>query len=322
MPVCADQAALPLQRGSVGGIWANKVLQHLPAAALPMALAELHRVLEVGGRLDLLMFSGDGTWTSDDDLPGRRFTLWDPAALADALRGAGFTVDELEHKPPEPAKGSRAAASSSSTSPTWQAGTITVRATRNRTLPDFVGPGMRLLISGLNPSLYAADAGVGFARPGNRFWPALAAAGITDVDRAPRRLLDTYGIGMTDLVKRATVGAAELTRDEYRAGIERIERLCNWLHPAAVCFVGLAGWRAAVDRKATTGWQSTTLGGSPVYVMGNTSGLNARTRLAEFAEHLRAALNPPGHAASASAGSGASPLQLRSIRSEQPGGGT
>ena len=84
---------------------------------------------------------------------------------------------------------------------------------------------------------------------------------------------------MTDLVKRATPRAAELTRDEYREGFARVERLCAWLQPAAVCFVGLAGWRAAADRHAQPGWQS-EVGGRPVYVMPSTSGLNAATPLA------------------------------------------
>jgi TDG/mug DNA glycosylase family protein len=95
---------------------------------------------------------------------------------------------------------------------------------------------------------------------------------------------------MTDLVKRGSVGASELTRDEYREGAARVERLVRWLQPAAVCFVGLAGWRAAVDRKAQVGVQPDGFGGVPAYVMPNTSGLNARVPLAELTDHLRAAV--------------------------------
>src|SRR5690606_26852008 len=96
-------------------------------------------------------------------------------------------------------------------------------------------------------------------------------------------------MGMTDLVKRATATAAELTAGEYRFGLARVERLVRWLRPRAVCFVGLAGWRAAVDRRATAGVQPVEVGGVPVYVMPSTSGLNARTPLAELTDHLRAA---------------------------------
>jgi TDG/mug DNA glycosylase family protein len=94
---------------------------------------------------------------------------------------------------------------------------------------------------------------------------------------------------MTDLVKRATVAAAELRTEEYRAGLARVERLVTWLRPGAVCFVGLAGWRAAVDRRARPGVQPDGLAGVPVYVMPSTSGLNAATPLAALVEHLRAA---------------------------------
>jgi TDG/mug DNA glycosylase family protein len=160
---------------------------------------------------------------------------------------------------------------------------------RLRTLPDFVGPGMRLLLCGLNPSLYAADAGVNFARPGNRFWPAMVAAGLTEVVRDPPHLLAEHRIGMTDLVKRATPRADQLGREEYAAGVARMARVCAWLRPTALCLVGLSGWRAAVDRQAGVGWQPERLGPTPVYVMPNPSGLNAHAQVPDLAAHLRAA---------------------------------
>ena len=165
--------------------------------------------------------------------------------------------------------------------------------TRLRTLADCVGPGMRLLVCGLNPSLYAADAGIGFARPGNRFWPALLASRLARRDRDPLALLADERIGMTDIVKRATVSAAELDRDEYRHGVARLERLVGWLQPAAVCCVGFDGWRKAVDPKAVAGWQTGVLGGRPVYVMPNPSGLNAHTNVAHLAAHFAAAVSSP-----------------------------
>jgi TDG/mug DNA glycosylase family protein len=148
---------------------------------------------------------------------------------------------------------------------------------------------MRLLVCGLNPSVYAADFGVGYARPGNRFWPAARAAGIVERDRDPVDALVHHGIGMTDLVKRATTGASALSAAEYREGAARVERLAYWLRPAAVCFVGLAGWRAAVDRNAAPGEQAAGFGGVPAYVMPSTSGANAHARLDDLADHLRAA---------------------------------
>lgn len=166
---------------------------------------------------------------------------------------------------------------------------LRVRLVRARTLPDAVGPDLRLLVCGLNPSLYAADAGVAFARPGNRFWPAALAAGIASRDRDPRDALLRYGTGMTDLVKRATRKASELDTEEYRDGLARVERLARRLRPHVVCFVGLSGWRAAVDRTATAGRQERLLGGVPVYVMPSTSGLNTHASLFELTDHLRVA---------------------------------
>jgi TDG/mug DNA glycosylase family protein len=302
-----DLEALPLRRGALAGVWASKSLQHVPAERLPMALTGLHRALALGGILDATVFdrvvSADPppaghpggtdrpagtspgpegpaggaerqeTTDSGDEFPGRLFAFWEPEVLGRLLVGAGFVVDELSADPPG-SDGIRR---------------VVARATRARTLPDTVGPGMRLLMCGLNPSLYAADAGVGFARPGNRFWPAALAAGLVTRDRDPDAALRDHGVGMTDVVKRATVGASELTTAEYREGLARVEHLVRWLRPGAICFVGLAGWRAAVDRKAGPGVQPQGLAGVPVYVMPSTSGLNAHSSLADLTDHLRAA---------------------------------
>jgi TDG/mug DNA glycosylase family protein len=273
--VVCDLAALPLRRGSLAGVWASRSLQHIAREDVPLALAGVQRALALGGTLEVTLFAGDGSpdkRSEDTDFPGRWFAWWPAGPLRDALEGGGFTVEDI-------------------ITPEGSPDQTVARAVRARTLPDTVGPGMRVLMCGLNPSLYAADAGVGFARPGNRFWPALLAAGLVGdaAVRSPDRALRDHGIGMTDLVKRATVAAAELTTAEYAAGLGRVERLVAWLRPGAVCFVGLAGWRAAVDRGAAPGVQPEGLAGVPVYVMPSTSGLNARTSLAELAEHLRQA---------------------------------
>ncbi len=188
--------------------------------------------------------------------------------LTDLLVGAGFHVDDR-------ADG-------------------TVHATRVRSLPDTVGPGMRMLVCGLNPSEYAADAGVGFARPGNRFWPAASAAGLVSVARDADHALAHHGLGMTDLVKRATRRADELSTDEYRTGLDRVDRLVEWLRPDVVCFVGLAGWRAVVDRTARPGFQYRRLGARPVYLMPSTSGRNAHASFEGLVDHLRAAATSTG----------------------------
>lgn len=271
----ADLTALPFRRRSLGGGWARNTYVHLRCSEVPLALADLHGALRVDAPIELTFFVGDGEgWDvfPDDDLPGRWFSTWPEPRLLDVLAGAGFGIDELEH---HDGGDSRVV--------------VTVRGHHQRTLPDTVAPGMRLLVCGLNPSLRAADAGVGFVTAGNRFWPAALGAGLVTRDRDPRHALVAHGIGMTDLVKRATPRAAELRTDEYRAGVERVERMCTWLQPGAACVVGLAGWRAAVDHQAAPGWQERRLGGCPVYVMPSTSGLNAATGLAALTDHLRRA---------------------------------
>ena len=274
--VVCDAEALPVRRGSLGGVWASKSLQHLPAAQMPMTLAEMHRAVPVDGVVDITLFRGQGADVTgtDDDFPGRLFTWWEPDILSRLLVGAGFEVLDVDR---------------GTAGPGDDHDRFAIRARRLRTLADTIGPGMRLLICGLNPSLYAADAGIGFARPGNRYWPAALAAGIVSIDRDPTRALRIDGIGMTDIVKRATNRADELDPAEYVTGLERVEALVRWLQPGAICFVGLAGWRAAVDRKAQPGPQPTPIGDTPVYVMPSTSGLNARTPVSELSAHLAAA---------------------------------
>jgi double-stranded uracil-DNA glycosylase len=202
-----------------------------------------------------------------DDVGGRFFASWTAGALGDVLVGAGFDRVRIESDDD----------------------LLRVRARRARTLADTVGPAMRMLVVGLNPSLYSADAGVGFARPGNRFWPAAIAAGLVTRRCDPGHALRTHGVGMTDIVKRATVGARELTAAEYRRGLVRVERLTRWLAPAVVCVVGLSGWRAAVDAGAAPGPQATPFGDRPVYVMPSTSGANAHAQLPALVAHFEAA---------------------------------
>ena len=264
--VRADLSALPFRRAALGGAWSVKTFQHLPHEAMPLALADLHRSLELGAPVVLDLVVGDGTMVTPetDDFPGRLFSLWSPERFRAVVEGAGFEVDDViveQHS-------------------------LIVEARRARMLPDLVRPGLRVLFCGYNPSLYAADRGVAFARPGNRFWPAALAAGVVTVDRDPWHAVRHHGVGFTDMVKRASVAAAELTKDELRAGFERITALCEWLQPEVLCVLGVGGWRDLVNRKASVGWQDETVGGSRVYVMPNPSGLNASTQHEGYVEHL------------------------------------
>jgi TDG/mug DNA glycosylase family protein len=269
--VRGDLEALPVRRGALGGAWARNSYLHVARDHLPMALADLHRALAVGAPLAMSVLAGDDEGAvADDDIGPRRFTGWRPGPLADVVVGAGF--EDLDLRPPAGA------------TDLW------VRARRARTLADTVGPGMRLLVVGLNPSVVAADAGAGFAGATNRFWPAALAAGAATRTRDPWHALRVDGMGMTDLVKRATPGAAGLRVAEYREGAARVERLAAWLRPRVVVFVGLAGYRAGVDAGAAPGRQDRPFGGVPAWVMPSTSGANARTRLVDHVHHLRGAL--------------------------------
>lgn len=272
----ADLRALPFATGSVRAAWANKCYVHLARTDVPFALWDLHRAIAPGGIAHLGLFGGEeehGPFAGDD-FAGRSFSLWPESQLSDVLLGAGFRV--IDRFVSEPLIG--------------KAPFISVTLRRERTLADTVSSGMRLLLVGLNPSLHAADSGVGFSGPTNRGWPAMHESGLDpDGDRDPALMLRTQGIGMTDLVKRATRAASELKRSEYSDGVGRLDRLCEWLRPAAICVIGLTGWRAAGNDEAIAGLQDQTLGGRPVYLMPNPSGLNAHVSKSELADHFRAA---------------------------------
>jgi double-stranded uracil-DNA glycosylase len=153
-------------------------------------------------------------------------------------------------------------------------------------LRDVGGPGLLVLFAGINPSLRSAEAGHHFARPGNRFWPALHLAGFT-----PRRLrpeedgeLPSLGAGITNIVARPTRAAAELTAEELRAGAAELEALVRAWSPGLLAVVGIGAYRTAFARpRAVLGLQEERVGGRPVWVLPNPSGLNANHQLPELA---------------------------------------
>jgi double-stranded uracil-DNA glycosylase len=160
-----------------------------------------------------------------------------------------------------------------------------LEAARGRVLRDVIAPGLAVLFCGINPSLYSAAVGHHFARPGNRFWPALFRGGFTDrlLGPAEDRLLLDYGCGVTNLVRRATVAADELSTEELRAGALALERKVRRYRPAWVAFVGIGAYRVGFGEKAAAvGRQLRLIGGSGVWVLPNTSGLNANHQLADL----------------------------------------
>jgi double-stranded uracil-DNA glycosylase len=160
-----------------------------------------------------------------------------------------------------------------------------------RTVPDLVAPGLAVLFCGINPGLYSAATGHHFARPGNRFWPALRDSGFTEGLLRPweeARLL-ALGLGITNLVARATAAAAELTPEELRRGRRRLAAKARRYRPRCVAVLGIGAYRTAFERpRGDFGLQPETLAESAVWVLPNPSGLNANHQLADLARAFRA----------------------------------
>jgi TDG/mug DNA glycosylase family protein len=173
---------------------------------------------------------------------------------------------------------------------------------RDAEVPDLVGPHLKLLFVGINPGLWTAATQTHFAHPGNRFYPALLLGGVitrevdrgngmTDVERA--HLIDR-GIGITNVVRRATAKASELTASELRAGGERLRELVRVRQPRVVAIAGITAYRTAFrEPKASMGEQSDRFEGAALWIVPNPSGLNAH----ETVETLAAAYREPAIAA-------------------------
>jgi len=168
-----------------------------------------------------------------------------------------------------------------------------LQAFRNTSLPDLVGPGLKLLFVGINPGLWTAATQTHFAHPGNRFYPALRLAGIIDrdLDRGQpmtdedRAYVIERGIGITNLVNRATARADELEPAELRAGRTRLEEFVTQHRPVVIAIAGVTAYRLAfAHQKANAGEQADLLRGTRVWVVPNPSGLNAHETISSLAE--------------------------------------
>jgi TDG/mug DNA glycosylase family protein len=170
---------------------------------------------------------------------------------------------------------------------------LDLEAARCRTVPDVLplpGAPFHVLFCGINPGLYSAATGHHFARPGNRFWPALHGAGFTPrrLDPSEQDLLAGYGLGITNLVARATAQAAELTRAELQAGGERLRELVTQRQPRFLAVAGVTAYRDSFGQKgAQVGPQPEIIGRSGVWIVPNPSGLNAHWPLAAIIAEFR-----------------------------------
>ncbi len=160
-------------------------------------------------------------------------------------------------------------------------------AARGKTVPDVIAPGLQVLFCGINPSLYSAAVGHHFARPGNRFWPTLHAAGFTDRLLSPfeERDLLKRGYGITNIVNRATASADELSADELIQGAQRLKRKLRRYRPGVLAVLGIEAYRRAFKHpKIILGRQADMIDSSVVWVLPNPSGLNAHYQLEDLAQ--------------------------------------
>jgi len=161
---------------------------------------------------------------------------------------------------------------------------------RGKCVPDIIAPRLGILFVGINPGLYSGAVGHHFARPGNRFWPALHRSGLTPRLLAPheeRELLKS-GIGITNIVNRTTAKASELSKKELSAGGRRLAAKIRQLNPMIVAFLGIEAFRTAFGvSKVCVGMQPDPIGNTSVWVLPNPSGLNANYQLKDFARLFR-----------------------------------
>ena len=168
-------------------------------------------------------------------------------------------------------------------------------AAANKGLRDVIAPGLKVLFVGINPGLYSAATGHHFARPGNRFWPALHQAGFTPLQLHPSQQAELLqgGYGITNMVNRGTATAAELEADEFVKGRQRLATKVRRYRPEVVAFLGVGAYCHAFRlRGAGIGRQSETFEGAQVWVLPSPSGLNANYQLPELVKLFRALRTP------------------------------
>ena len=172
----------------------------------------------------------------------------------------------------------------------WKPTKAQLLAATEKTVRDVIAPDLRVLFCGINPGLYTAAVGHHFARPGNRFWPALHAGGFTERILSPfeERELLKCGYGITNVVPRATASADLLTKDEIVAGGERLRAKVLRYRPRILAVLGVGAYRTAFNQpKALVGRQEELMGNTVLWVLPNPSGLNANYQAADLARLFR-----------------------------------
>jgi len=172
----------------------------------------------------------------------------------------------------------------------WKPTKAQLRAATKKTVRDVIAPDLRVLFCGINPGLYTAAVGHHFARPGNRFWPTLYAAGFTDrlLTAFDERELLKSGYGITNVVPRTTVSADQLKKEEIVAGGEALRAKVLRYRPRVLAVLGLGAYRTAFNQpKASVGRQKDLMGKTVLWVLPNPSGLNANYQREDLARLFR-----------------------------------
>jgi double-stranded uracil-DNA glycosylase len=172
----------------------------------------------------------------------------------------------------------------------WKPSKEEIAAAYGKTVPDVIAKDLRVLFCGINPGLYSGATGCHFARPGNRFWPALHAGGFTQRLLSPfeERELLRSGYGITNVVRRATAGANELTTAELIDGARALEKKVQRYRPTFLAVLGVTVYRTAFNRPlAGLGRQAETIGETAIWVLPNPSGLNAHYQPKDLARLFR-----------------------------------
>jgi len=172
----------------------------------------------------------------------------------------------------------------------WKPTKEQLLAANNKTIPDLIAPNLKVLFCGINPGLYSGATGHHFARPGNRFWPALHAGGFTPHVVSPfgeQELLE-YGCGITNFVQRTTATAAELGDHEFSDAVDRLKRKVLKYKPKCLAILGIGSFRVGFNQpKAKMGRQEMMIGATHVWVLPNPSGLNAHHTPASLGKLFR-----------------------------------
>ena len=172
----------------------------------------------------------------------------------------------------------------------WKPTKEQIEKARDKTVPDIIAPSLKVLFCGINPGLYTAAVGHHFARPGNRFWPVLYFAGFTPRQLSPfeERELLNWGYGITNIVERASANATDLCRQELENGGRELVSKVLRFSPCILAVLGVGAYKASFNTPLSRpGLQQKRIGSTSIWVLPNTSGINANYQIEELVKMFK-----------------------------------